>query len=340
MSVQAVPTFRAAHLLPYLEFLHAKGDSVERELQRFHLPTSVADLPEMQLPLVPTAKFLSHIERTRGFHDLGPFASDNVTIKLLSPPTLKSILAAPTLGAALEIFTCKLGFESSVVEAWMQVEGTEVKLLKTHRISLEDEELRLMKIHFMLLVLAVIRAFAGPGWTPKVMVLGSPIPINPFTSSRYPGMRLQCGQSLSWISLPKDMLALRRVQTGSGQSNAAPCASPAVPILTSTDDFAASLKRVLKSYLPEGYPNIELAAQIAGTSVRTLQRNLARSGLTYSKLIEKARFEAALEMLGDSGAKIIDVAYAVGYEDPSHFSRAFRRMAGTTPRGFRISGAA
>jgi AraC-like DNA-binding protein len=34
-------------------------------------------------------------------------------------------------------------------------------------------------------------------------------------------------------------------------------------------------------------------------------------------------------------AKIIDVAYATGYADPAHLARAFRRMAGVTPREFR-----
>jgi AraC-like DNA-binding protein len=50
--------------------------------------------------------------------------------------------------------------------------------------------------------------------------------------------------------------------------------------------------------------------------------------------------EAAVELLEGSDSKIIDVAYAVGYEDPSHFSRAFRRLKGTSPREFRVSGAA
>jgi AraC-like DNA-binding protein len=71
-------------------------------------------------------------------------------------------------------------------------------------------------------------------------------------------------------------------------------------------------------------------------SVRTLQRNLAKAGLTYSKVVEYARFEAAAEMLARPDLKIIDIAYSLGYEDPSHFSRAFRRMIGQSPREFRL----
>ena len=62
--------------------------------------------------------------------------------------------------------------------------------------------------------------------------------------------------------------------------------------------------------------------------------------LTYSRLLDQVRFEKAAEMLRKTDAKIIDVAYATGYENPSHFSRAFRRIAGVTPREFREMSAA
>jgi len=43
----------------------------------------------------------------------------------------------------------------------------------------------------------------------------------------------------------------------------------------------------------------------------------------------------AVGVLGNREAKIIDAAFAAGYDDPAHFARAFRRIAGVTPREFR-----
>ena len=83
--------------------------------------------------------------------------------------------------------------------------------------------------------------------------------------------------------------------------------------------------------MPDGAPSIEFAAEMAGTSVRTLQRRLALHKHTYSALIEDARAERGRKLLRESDEKVIDVAYSVGYKDPAHFSRAFRRLNGVSP---------
>lgn len=53
----------------------------------------------------------------------------------------------------------------------------------------------------------------------------------------------------------------------------------------------------LPAYLPEGYPSIELAAQLAGTSVRSLQRKLRQAKISYSEVVQKTRFETAAKLL-------------------------------------------
>lgn len=102
-----------------------------------------------------------------------------------------------------------------------------------------------------------------------------------------------------------------------------------------SDEFLAGLKLLLRNYLEEGHPSVEWAALAAETSVRTLQRRLEQYGQTYSHLVQQVRFECAERLLQDPDTKIIDVALSVGYGDPSHFARAFRRLSGVSPREFR-----
>jgi AraC-like DNA-binding protein len=69
--------------------------------------------------------------------------------------------------------------------------------------------------------------------------------------------------------------------------------------------------------------------------VRTLQRRLAHAGITYARLVAKIRFDMAARRLADPKVKLLDIALDLGYSDHAHFTRAFRRWTGTTPREFR-----
>jgi len=104
--------------------------------------------------------------------------------------------------------------------------------------------------------------------------------------------------------------------------------------------FSDKVKCLIKSRLYEGCPGIDSIASVVGVSVRTLQRKLASAGRTYSDLVQQARFEEASKMLTRGDAKVIDIAYDLGYEDPSNFSRAFRNFAGASPCEFRARGEA
>jgi len=87
--------------------------------------------------------------------------------------------------------------------------------------------------------------------------------------------------------------------------------------------------------LPAGHPTIDRAARRYGIPVRTLQRRLHEVGLSYSELVDEVRFEAACRLLDDPQARIADVAAALGFTDPSNFSRAFVRWTGLSPREYR-----
>ena len=94
-------------------------------------------------------------------------------------------------------------------------------------------------------------------------------------------------------------------------------------------------KKYIKEQLPVRYPTIDATAHRLGIPVRTLQRRLKESGLSYSGLVEQTRHELACRLLDKPEAKAAAVARALGYNDPSSFSRAFRRWTGMSPRTYR-----
>jgi len=74
-----------------------------------------------------------------------------------------------------------------------------------------------------------------------------------------------------------------------------------------------------------------------GISARTLQRQLSKESTNYAKIVDLIRFNSAIPLLKDKKNKLVDIAYDLGYSDPAHFSRAFKRWSGVSPREFRCS---
>lgn len=105
---------------------------------------------------------------------------------------------------------------------------------------------------------------------------------------------------------------------------------------SSAPDVGRRVRQLITTLLAHGSsPDIDLVAATMGTSVRTLQRRLCAKGLTYTEVIQRARCAAAQRMLKDRRPKIGEIARALGYPDPAHFTRAFQRWTGVTPRDFR-----
>lgn len=99
----------------------------------------------------------------------------------------------------------------------------------------------------------------------------------------------------------------------------------------------AHVRQVVAVLLVRRCPDIHLVANTMLTSPRTLQRRLRSAGLTYAHLIADARRASAERLLADPARTIAAVARTVGYSDPAHFTRAFQRWTGVTPRTFRAS---
>lgn len=75
-----------------------------------------------------------------------------------------------------------------------------------------------------------------------------------------------------------------------------------------------------------------------GLSRRRLDAIFEHTGMSVSAQIWERRLLRAASMLGearDAWLRVIDVAYACGFSDAAHFSRAFRKRFGLAPREWR-----
>lgn len=92
-------------------------------------------------------------------------------------------------------------------------------------------------------------------------------------------------------------------------------------------------KDYLRSRLGDAELTVEDAASALDMSERTLNRLFAQEGATVMKWLQKQRLESSFTILSHGGGvKIADVALDCGFVNFSHFSKAFRKAYGITPR--------
>jgi AraC-like DNA-binding protein len=89
-------------------------------------------------------------------------------------------------------------------------------------------------------------------------------------------------------------------------------------------------------------PEFELdsVARDLGLSRRYVQQLLEETGKSFTEHLVEHRLERSFAMLNDHRClhlMIIDIAFAVGFGDVSHFNRVFRRRFGDTPSRIRAS---
>jgi AraC-like DNA-binding protein len=117
----------------------------------------------------------------------------------------------------------------------------------------------------------------------------------------------------------------------------------AANVVTDRGVKAARLRAILAEVARRfSDPNFDLdnVAGALGMSRRYVQKLLEETGKSFTEHLAGCRLERAFAMLTDPlhlHLAIIDIAFAVGFGDVSHFNRMFRRRFGETPSGVRAA---
>ena len=114
-------------------------------------------------------------------------------------------------------------------------------------------------------------------------------------------------------------------------------AQEALEALSATERLEDHVRRAIWPRLASGVPALGDVARDLGMSARTLQRRLRRAGTSFASLVDRFRREMAPALLRDGRLAVSEVAFLLGYADPSSFQRAFRRWTGTSPSAFRAA---
>ncbi len=106
---------------------------------------------------------------------------------------------------------------------------------------------------------------------------------------------------------------------------------------TETQSYRQQVITAITHRLQGEVPSIEAIARHLMLSVRQLQRELQTEHTSYQQLLDETRKELALSQFNLPGTSIHDLAFLLGFSEPSAFHRAFKRWTGQTPRSYRLN---
>jgi AraC-like DNA-binding protein len=94
------------------------------------------------------------------------------------------------------------------------------------------------------------------------------------------------------------------------------------------------VEKAIAARLRYGTVTIDATASDLGTSARTLTRKLAEEGASFSSILDGIRASLAVRYMRSGEITMSQLAWLLGYREPSTLVRAFKRWTGKTPTEF------
>ena len=184
-------------------------------------------------------------------------------------------------------------------------------------------------------VAMMVRAVA-PAPRPPVARFAYPAPVYRDRYAAAFGDAIEFGASDCHVEL--DAALLQMAWPGSNPAVYAASRVAAEQELARTpDDIADRTLRLVRTRLPD-VPGIAEAAEVLGTSERSLRRSLAARDTSYAATIDACRRDRAeQDLMAVPALPIKQVARNAGFDSVSAFHRAFRRWNASTPAGWRAA---
>jgi AraC-like DNA-binding protein len=112
-------------------------------------------------------------------------------------------------------------------------------------------------------------------------------------------------------------------------------ASDMLNILNEPENYTQKVVKTIAQNLQGEVPSIEAIARSLLLSVRQLQRELQVENTSYQQILDQTRKDLALKHIQNQQTSIHDIAFLLGFSEPSAFHRAFKRWTKQTPRNYR-----
>jgi AraC-like DNA-binding protein len=102
-----------------------------------------------------------------------------------------------------------------------------------------------------------------------------------------------------------------------------------------SNTFTGKIRALIGRDFSQSLPDFEWIAAELNTSPQTLRRRLKQENTSFQEIKDLLRRDMAIYYLSRPDLAINDIAFKVGFTEPSTFHRAFKKWTGVTPGAYR-----
>jgi AraC-like DNA-binding protein len=312
---------RSASLTGYAEVATAAGLDARRMMAEFHLPPAALREPELKVSVDAVRSLIETSAERSGIECFGLLMAEKRRLAHLGPLGLL-MREQPTMHHALQALARYANRMNQAMFLTLEDAG-EVVVLREELIVGGSGSIRQSTELVIGVVFLSLRELLGKAFKPLRVCFAHDPPADRGAHRRVFGDMVEFGHDFNGIVWSRRDLAL-----------ANPTADPVMaryardmvetsfaghPLMTD------NVRELVLGQLSTGHCNIEIAAKQLGVSRRTLHRQLAREGHTFTQILDDVRRELASRYVADKHRSLGEVSELLGFANPSGFSRWYRR---------------
>lgn len=330
---------RAAALKDYADVAAAHGLDPGRMLRRSGLaPSMLADVDNR----LPTTAVVDLLEQSATAADCPTFGLRMAETRQLSDLGVVSLLLShqPTLRHALRALIEFRHLLNESLALHIEDAGDVVVLREGIVVDGHDHPRQATELAVGVLF-RLCEALLESQWKPSSVDFTHPAPTELQTHRRLFGTRYGC--RLRFDSEFNGIVCKAAVV-----DRPIPSADPAlarysrrfVETMPTVGDgsIVMDVRKAIYLFLPMGQATVERAADGLGVPVRTLQRRLDASGVTFRDVLNGVRRDLAVRYVENTAMSMTRVAELLGYSTPASFTRWFKGQFGVPPSEWRRRG--
>lgn len=323
---------RSATLTRYSDIAREVGLDPVRIVGQAGLDLACLYSPDLRIPQPGLAKVLEISSDAHACHSLGLMIGEAWRLSDFGPIGLLLQHQLTLRGALAEVAHYRQWLSDSVLLMLCEHDDTATLYLTlqtgSHPPGRQSVELATS------VLCCLIRSILGANWRPQWVHFAHAAPAQRQAHQRVFGHHLVFGSDFNGIVLARGDLDYVNSRADINMARYAKTFLD-LTIGNAPASLNAEVQQALRQLLPRGRGTIEQVSQSLGMSPRTLQRQLEQHGQTFSTVVNALRRDLATAYLLDARQTMTRTATALGFSEPSAFSRWFASQFGQSPSRWR-----